>query len=39
VEEYLRRQERFAHLFRPQRNEALLAEIQARVDAYWADVA
>jgi pyruvate ferredoxin oxidoreductase beta subunit len=39
VEEYLRRQERFAHLFRPQRNEALLAEIQTGVDAYWADVA
>ncbi len=36
VEEYLRRQGRFAHLFEPERNEALLAEIQARVDAYWA---
>ena len=35
VEEYLRRQGRFAHLFAPARNEALLAEIQAGVDAYW----
>jgi pyruvate ferredoxin oxidoreductase beta subunit len=35
VEEYLKRQGRFAHLFEPERNEALLAEIQARVDAYW----
>jgi pyruvate ferredoxin oxidoreductase beta subunit len=35
VEEYLKRQGRFAHLFSPQRNEALLAEIQDRVDAYW----
>src|SRR5574340_146637 len=36
VEEYLRKQGRFAHLFTPARNEALLAEIQARVDDYWA---
>lgn len=35
VEEYLKKQGRFAHLFFPQRNDALLAEIQARVDAYW----
>jgi pyruvate ferredoxin oxidoreductase beta subunit len=35
VEEYLKLQGRFRHLFEPQRNEALLAEIQARVDAYW----
>ena len=35
VEEYLSLQGRFRHLFEPQRNEALLAEIQARVDAYW----
>lgn len=35
VEEYLRTQGRFRHLFEPERNEALLAEIQARVDAYW----
>jgi pyruvate ferredoxin oxidoreductase beta subunit len=35
VEEYLKLQGRFRHLFEPHRNEALLAEIQARVDAYW----
>jgi pyruvate ferredoxin oxidoreductase beta subunit len=35
VEHYLKLQGRFAHLFRPERNEALLAEIQAGVDAYW----
>lgn len=35
VEKYLERQGRFAHLFHPQRDEALLQEIQARVDAYW----
>ena len=38
VEEYLSKQGRFAHLFRPERNEALLGEIQARVDAYWENV-
>jgi pyruvate ferredoxin oxidoreductase beta subunit len=38
VEEYLNKQGRFAHLFSPTRNAALLAEIQARVDAYWADI-
>lgn len=38
VEEYLRTQGRFAHLFAPARNQALLAEIQAGVDAYWAGV-
>jgi len=38
VEEYLALQGRFRHLFEPERNEALLAEIQAGVDAYWADV-
>jgi len=35
VEGYLRRQGRFAHLFEPEPNEAVLAEIQARIDAYW----
>ncbi|MBE9529092.1 MAG: pyruvate synthase, partial [Proteobacteria bacterium] len=35
VEEYLKRQGRFAHLFEPVKNEALLSEIQAGVDAYW----
>lgn len=38
VERYLERQGRFAHLFQPQRDEALLQEIQARVDAYWEKV-
>jgi pyruvate ferredoxin oxidoreductase beta subunit len=35
VEEYLKTQGRFAHLFHPVRDEATLARIQARVDAYW----
>ena len=35
VEEYLKTQERFNHLFRPERNEAILKDIQARIDAYW----
>ena len=35
VEEYLKRQGRFAHLFEPVRNGELLQEIQSRVDAYW----
>jgi pyruvate ferredoxin oxidoreductase beta subunit len=38
VEEYLRRQGRFAHLFAPTRNEAVLRAIQARVDAQWEGV-
>jgi pyruvate ferredoxin oxidoreductase beta subunit len=38
VEEYLRTQGRFAHLFHPERNEALLKEIQALIDAYWEGV-
>lgn len=36
VEEYLRRQGRFHHLFEPVRQEAVIAAIQADVDAYWA---
>jgi pyruvate ferredoxin oxidoreductase beta subunit len=35
VEEYLKLQGRFRHLFRPKRNEAALIEIQERVDRYW----
>jgi pyruvate ferredoxin oxidoreductase beta subunit len=35
VEAYLSRQGRFRHLFEPERDEAALAAIQARVDAYW----
>jgi pyruvate ferredoxin oxidoreductase beta subunit len=38
VEEYLRGQGRFAHLFEPVRHEAALAAIQAEVDAYWSAV-
>lgn len=38
VEEYLRPQGRFAHLFVPQRNDAALATIQAAVDQYWEGV-
>ena len=39
VEEYLKRQERFTHLFSPTRNKEVLEEIQARVDAYWEGIA
>ena len=35
VEEYLKKQGRFKHLFKPRRNKKLIDEIQARVDAYW----
>jgi len=38
VEEYLKRQGRFKHLFEPQRDDFTIADIQARVDAYWAEV-
>jgi pyruvate ferredoxin oxidoreductase beta subunit len=38
IEEYLKLQGRFRHLFEPQRDEALLAELQARVDRYWDEV-
>ncbi len=38
VEEYLKLQGRFRHLFEPQRNDALLAEIQNKIDRYWANV-
>ncbi|HXX10111.1 MAG TPA: thiamine pyrophosphate-dependent enzyme [Burkholderiales bacterium] len=39
VEEYLKLQGRFGHLFEPRRNEAMLSEIQAQVDKYWDAVA
>lgn len=35
VEEYLKLQGRFKHLFEPERNDELLAELQARVDKCW----
>ena len=38
VEEYLKLQHRFTHLFEPKRDDTTIAEIQARVDAYWASV-
>jgi len=38
VEEYLKKQGRFAHLFHPELNRALINEIQANVDAYWAGI-
>jgi len=39
VEDYLKLQGRFKHLFQPQRDEQGIAEIQARIDAYWDKVA
>jgi len=38
VEEYLKLQGRFNHLFEPQRNDILIAEIQNKVDRYWETV-
>jgi pyruvate ferredoxin oxidoreductase beta subunit len=38
VEEYLRLQGRFRHLFEPNRNDNAIAEIQAAVDRYWKEV-
>lgn len=35
VEEYLRAQDRFSHLFTPTRNEDLINDLQAHVDDYW----
>jgi pyruvate ferredoxin oxidoreductase beta subunit len=39
VEEYLKLQGRFTHLFAPERDDALLAQLQAKVDDYWDNVA
>jgi pyruvate ferredoxin oxidoreductase beta subunit len=36
LEDYLKLQGRFRHLFEPRRDEAMLQALQARVDAYWA---
>jgi len=36
VEEYLRRQARYRHLFEPSRRDDVLRELQAEVDRYWA---
>ncbi len=38
VEEYLKLQGRYRHLFEPHYNAALIAQIQARVDRYWESV-
>jgi pyruvate ferredoxin oxidoreductase beta subunit len=38
VEEYLQLQGRFKHLFEPQRDDALINEIQSKVDHYWEGV-
>jgi pyruvate ferredoxin oxidoreductase beta subunit len=38
VEEYLKEQGRFAHLFKPVKQEDVLKEIQEIVDTYWEDV-
>ncbi len=38
VEDYLRKQGRFAQLLTPRRDETTLHDIQSRIDAYWQDV-
>lgn len=38
VEEYLRPQLRFRHLFEPERNDKILDHIQQRVNQYWENV-
>ena len=38
VDDYLKLQGRFKHLFKPKRDDDAIAEIQARVDAYWDSV-
>jgi pyruvate ferredoxin oxidoreductase beta subunit len=35
VEEYLKRQGRFRHLFEPERDAETIAHIQATVEDYW----
>jgi pyruvate ferredoxin oxidoreductase beta subunit len=37
VGDYLRRQERYRHLFEPERRADVLAHLQADVDRYWAE--
>ena len=39
VEEYLRAQGRFAHLFEPKRQEREIAQVQEQVDRYWSGIA
>ena len=38
VEEYLKEQGRFSHLFKPGRQEEILGRIQSMVDQYWNEV-
>ncbi|MDE1828764.1 MAG: pyruvate synthase [Thaumarchaeota archaeon] len=38
VEEYLKTQERFEHLFKPVRKEKIIAQLQQSVDYYWKSV-
>ena len=38
VEEYLKLQGRYKHLFEPERNDQLIAEIQHKVDRYWGHI-
>jgi pyruvate ferredoxin oxidoreductase beta subunit len=38
VEEYLKLQGRFRHLFEPTRQDEAIRHIQERVDAYWKQV-
>lgn len=38
VEEYLKLQGRFRHLFEPEPNTAVIGDIQARIDDYWRSV-
>lgn len=35
VEEYLKEQRRFAHLFKPEKQEKVIKKIQNTVDSYW----
>ncbi len=39
VEEYLKVQGRFEHLFKPKRKEKIILELQKKVDDYWRNVA
>ena len=38
VEEYLKLQGRFKHLFEPEPNREMIEEIQGRVDLYWSEI-
>ncbi len=38
VEDYLHPQARYRHLFEPQRQEGILAQLQADIDCYWAQM-